>query len=217
MASITELARQVFGEELPESFVKMLATITDTAAAAAERIAKTLGRQARSLTERHAGALFGGRPTGDSDDAHRRHIGGYAVQAILGTGWAAEQGIGTAGVASAKLWDLSYNELIQLAGARTGDKMWNREDIRKLGIPEAARGGIVRRPTLAMIGEAGPEAIIPLGGPHAPDLQPAVINNYHYHIDIDATGGDPDRIADVLLPAIRELERRGSITVGVTT
>ena len=29
-------------------------------------------------------------------------------------------------------------------------------------IPELAKGGIVRRPTLAMIGEAGPEAVIPL-------------------------------------------------------
>lgn len=30
-------------------------------------------------------------------------------------------------------------------------------------IPEMARGGIVRTPTLALIGEAGPEAVVPLG------------------------------------------------------
>jgi hypothetical protein len=30
-------------------------------------------------------------------------------------------------------------------------------------IPQLAEGGIVRRPTLAMIGEAGPEAVVPLG------------------------------------------------------
>lgn len=30
-------------------------------------------------------------------------------------------------------------------------------------IPKMAKGGIVRKPTLAMIGEAGPEAVVPLG------------------------------------------------------
>jgi len=33
---------------------------------------------------------------------------------------------------------------------------------RSLGIPEFANGGIVNRPTIGLIGEAGPEAIIPL-------------------------------------------------------
>lgn len=31
-------------------------------------------------------------------------------------------------------------------------------------IPKMAKGGIVRRPTIAMIGEAGPEAVVPLSG-----------------------------------------------------
>jgi hypothetical protein len=31
------------------------------------------------------------------------------------------------------------------------------------GIPAMAKGGIVTRPTLALIGEAGPEAVVPLG------------------------------------------------------
>ena len=80
-----------------------------------------------------------------------------------------------------------------------------------------ATGGIVRSPTLALLGEAGPEAVIPLSGPHAPGMQPTVVNTNHYEIHVDAAGGDPDRIAEVLLPAIRELERRGSVTVGVTS
>lgn len=37
-------------------------------------------------------------------------------------------------------------------------------------IPYLAKGGIVTRPTLAMIGEAGPEAVVPLRGPHAPRM-----------------------------------------------
>jgi len=32
------------------------------------------------------------------------------------------------------------------------------------GVPEMAGGGIVTKPTLAMIGEAGPEAVVPLSG-----------------------------------------------------
>ena len=38
-------------------------------------------------------------------------------------------------------------------------------------VPLLARGGIVTGPTLAMIGEAGPEAVIPLSGPAAPAVQ----------------------------------------------
>lgn len=34
-------------------------------------------------------------------------------------------------------------------------------------IPMLAAGGIVNKPTLAMIGEAGPEAVVPLSGPNA--------------------------------------------------
>lgn len=34
-------------------------------------------------------------------------------------------------------------------------------------IPLLAKGGIVTRPTLAVVGEAGPEAVVPLSGPHA--------------------------------------------------
>jgi hypothetical protein len=32
-----------------------------------------------------------------------------------------------------------------------------------LGVPQMAAGGVVASPTLAMIGESGPEAVIPLG------------------------------------------------------
>ena len=34
-------------------------------------------------------------------------------------------------------------------------------------IPEMAKGGIVTRPTIALLGEAGREAVIPLDGPNA--------------------------------------------------
>jgi hypothetical protein len=35
-------------------------------------------------------------------------------------------------------------------------------------IPALARGGIVSSPTTALIGEAGPEAVVPLSGPNSP-------------------------------------------------
>lgn len=37
-------------------------------------------------------------------------------------------------------------------------------------IPKLAKGGIVTRPTLALIGEAGPEAVVPLGRNNAPNM-----------------------------------------------
>ena len=35
---------------------------------------------------------------------------------------------------------------------------------KSFSIPEMAKGGIVRSPTVALLGEAGPEAVVPLGG-----------------------------------------------------
>jgi hypothetical protein len=35
------------------------------------------------------------------------------------------------------------------------------------GVPALANGGVVNKPTLAMIGEAGPEAVVPLSGRNA--------------------------------------------------
>ena len=48
--------------------------------------------------------------------------------------------------------------LDQLPKNQTFDQMW------KSRVPGMQHGGIVSRPTLAMIGEAGPEAVVPLGG-----------------------------------------------------
>jgi hypothetical protein len=64
-------------------------------------------------------------------------------------------------------------------------------------IPMLAQGGIVTGPTLAMIGEAGPEAVVPLdryrdgmgGG-----------NN----ITINVNGGDPNAVVDALVKYSRQ-------------
>jgi phage-related protein len=73
-------------------------------------------------------------------------------------------------------------------------------------IPYLAAGGIVTRPTLAMIGEAGPEAVIPLGK--------GMGGGNTYNITVNAL--DARSAADAVLQALVQLERRGGITGGVT-
>lgn len=52
---------------------------------------------------------------------------------------------------------------------------WTPEELKSYPTAKMARGGIVRKPTLATVGEAGPEAIVPLGAPPpVPTGQPAV-------------------------------------------
>jgi len=55
-------------------------------------------------------------------------------------------------------------------------------------IPELATGGIVMSPTLAMIGEAGPEAVVPL------DRMGSMATN----VTINVNGGDPQAVVDAL-------------------
>ena len=47
------------------------------------------------------------------------------------------------------------------------------------GIPSLGSGGIVRRPTLALIGESGPEAVVPLSGNSANPVTPVIINKLY--------------------------------------
>jgi len=75
-------------------------------------------------------------------------------------------------------------------------------------IPMLANGGIVTSPTLAMIGERGPEAVIPLSGPNAGG---GMGGNT---ININVNGADPQAVVD----ALRRYQRMNGfvpITVGV--
>jgi hypothetical protein len=69
-------------------------------------------------------------------------------------------------------------------------------------IPMLAEGGIVNGPTLAMIGEAGPEAVIPLSGRNAPNMG----NN----ITINVNGGDPNAVVSALRTYMRQ---NGSVPI----
>jgi hypothetical protein len=63
-------------------------------------------------------------------------------------------------------------------------------------IPKMASGGIVNSPTLAMIGERGPEAVIPLNGRNAGGGMGNTIN-------INVNGGDPNQIVLALQRYVR--------------
>lgn len=76
----------------------------------------------------------------------------------------------------------------------------NAPDIPR--IPMLAEGGIVNGPTLAMIGEAGPEAVIPLSGRNMPNMG----NN----ITINVNGGDPNSVVAALRTYMRQ---NGSVPI----
>ena len=70
--------------------------------------------------------------------------------------------------------------------------------IDPIDIPHLAAGGIVTRPTLALIGEAGPEAVVPLRGGSqglGPTVELHIHGNYY---------GDPSELAQLVR---REFER----------
>lgn len=70
-------------------------------------------------------------------------------------------------------------------------------------IPLMADGGIVTGPTLAMIGEAGPEAVIPLGSGGG------MGNN----VTINVNGGDPQSVVNALR---RYMQLNGSVPIRVS-
>jgi hypothetical protein len=72
------------------------------------------------------------------------------------------------------------------------------------GVPMMAAGGIVDRPTLALIGEAGPEAVIPLSKLDNMGKGQTVVN-------ITVQGGDPNAVVD----ALRRYTRQNGAISGV--
>lgn len=74
-----------------------------------------------------------------------------------------------------------------------------------LGVPDIpllADGGIVNRATLAVIGEAGPEAVVPL------DQMRGGLGGSTYNITVQAGVGDPGMIGQSVVDAITAYERR---------
>jgi hypothetical protein len=70
-------------------------------------------------------------------------------------------------------------------------------------IPMLAEGGIVTGPTLAMIGERGPEAVVPLDR----------YNGGGGNVTIHVNGGDPQAVVNALR---RYMQVNGSVPIRVT-
>lgn len=116
---------------------------------------------------------------------------------------------------------------------------WKLSDLLKgkipsLGIKWYAQGGIVDRPTLAGIGEAGPEAVVPLSGSHMKPFADAIAANMGIDYDalasaiVTALSGvdtsivmniDGKRVASTTAPymnsAINQLQARQARQLGI--
>jgi polyhydroxyalkanoate synthesis regulator phasin len=93
---------------------------------------------------------------------------------------------------------------------KSGNKLTKKEKKKiadlatQLGvdIPAMAAGGIVTRPTLALIGEAGPEAVVPLNRNNTP------MGTTTYNINVNAgMGSDGAQIGREIVDAIKRYER----------
>jgi len=70
----------------------------------------------------------------------------------------------------------------------------------RFGMPAMADGGIVNRPTFALIGESGPEAVVPLGG------RGGMGNTYNITVNA-GMGSDGGRVGEEIVKAIKRYER----------
>lgn len=86
-----------------------------------------------------------------------------------------------------------------ISGRSTGFQRGAREGVRGDFVTPFADGGIVMRPVMGLVGEAGPEAVIPLD--RAGKLGGT------YNITVQTGVGDPVRIGEEVVSAIKRYER----------
>lgn len=83
--------------------------------------------------------------------------------------------------------------------------------IPSLSVPKLAEGGIVTKATLAVIGEAGPEAVVPLSPQYMPDFLNGGARGGDTVINIQVDAGlvsSPEVVGQQIIDAIRRAERR---------
>jgi hypothetical protein len=86
-----------------------------------------------------------------------------------------------------------------------GDPVGEIPHIPTLAVPKGATGGIVTRPTLALIGEAGPEAVIPLN--RTPGSSPLGMGGITINVQAGLVS-TPDQIGQQIIEAIQNAQRR---------
>jgi hypothetical protein len=132
-----------------------------------------------------------------------------------------------------ELGKLAASKMLQmiLGGAGGGGFSLN---LGSLGIPGLAAGGYVTRPTLAVVGEAGPEAVVPLSrGPEAmgafgkPQMTVNITNEMGGQAQVETRQADPqtleviiraaeDRVADGIARGTGRVSRSMQDTFGLT-
>jgi hypothetical protein len=128
-------------------------------------------------------------------------IGGLAAR-VLGAVFG-----GPAGAISSllKISDSIYGAILPGSNSPSGSSGLRGDLMKELkGIPAMAAGGIVTGPTLALIGEAGPEAVIPL------DRAGGMGGN---NVTINVQGADPNAVVDALRTY---MFRNGSVPIRVS-
>lgn len=83
--------------------------------------------------------------------------------------------------------------------------------VPKVSIPRLAAGGIVTSPTLALVGEAGPEAVVPL----PPNQRASAIGNTHVTINVAGNVYDRAAFRRDVKAAVNEGIRRNQIDLRV--
>jgi hypothetical protein len=101
----------------------------------------------------------------------------------------------------------ALNGLVRAANLIPGVSISYISPIRPVALAE---GGIVTGPTFALIGEAGPEAVVPLSGPYMPDfLQGDGGGGTTIVVNVQAgLVSSPDQVGQQIIEAIRRAERR---------
>jgi len=130
-------------------------------------------------------------------------LGKALVESVLG----ALSNLGKAGLALGKAF---ANSIIDVINTQIIDNINDLLEFKIAGIkinapdlphiPKLANGGIVTSPTLALIGEAGPEAVIPLSKRNNGGMGDNVINN----ITVNVNGGDPNAVVNALRAYMRQ-------------
>jgi TP901 family phage tail tape measure protein len=156
VGAIAVLVSWVVGKMFPV-FARLIAVVVGVASRVAEAAGKMLDHWADFL------AFFNDLP-----NKLRSFLGGVATTLT--------SPFRIAFNAIAHLWNSTVGKLSFTAPdwiPGFGGKGWSVPNI-----PELAAGGIVTRPTLALIGEAGPEAVVPL-------RRGAAMGGTHYHLHLD--------------------------------
>jgi len=88
-------------------------------------------------------------------------------------------------------------------------------------IPGFAHGGLVTRPTLAMLGEEGPEAVIPLREMRSPDPGVNIIINNNAPVRVEASqrqgpGGIPEIILTITEAMAKDVRLGGSLANAIS-